>query len=165
MALAAPESLTRLAEPWSSFYSHSTTAATVVTFLHVAPIVVGGGLAIAIDRATLRLRDGDAGARARHLEETGMAHRTVVAALALSALSGLALLAADLDTFLGSWVFWVKMALIGVLLANGYLMTRTEARLRAGAGDQWGRFRVQAMTSLVLWLAITLAGVALVNAA
>jgi hypothetical protein len=95
----------------------------------------------------------------------GRAHRSVIVALVLSLLSGLALLAADLDTFLGSWVFWAKMWLIVALLVNGALMTRSERRLREGRTDQWGRLRVLAFTSLFLWLVITYAGVALVNAA
>lgn len=164
MIIATPEALATLCAPWAKFYGHSKVAATIVTFLHVAPIVVGGGLAIALDRSTLRLRD-DAAARMRHLDEVGLAHRSVLAALALSLLSGLAMLAADLDTFLGSWVFWVKMLLIVALLANGALMTRSEQRLRNGEPDQWGRLRVLAGTSLVLWLVITFAGVALVNVA
>lgn len=166
--MMVPEVLTRLVAPWAHFYSDSKPAATIVTFLHIAPIVAGGGIAIALDRATLRLNVDDAPARERHLAELGSVHRIVLSALALSLLSGLAMLAADLDTFLGSWVFWLKMALIAVLLANGARMTRLE-RLLAGpaaaAPDQWRRLRGIAITSLVLWLVITLAGVVLTNIA
>ena len=100
-------------------------------------------------------------ARATHVERC--AHRIVLGALALSFLSGLALLAADLDTFLGSWVFWVKMGLIILLLGNGAWMTRIESVLRGGlTGDApWKRLRVIAITSLTLWLTITFAGVVL----
>lgn len=162
--IAPPEALADFVAPWAKFYSHSSLTATIVTFLHVAPIIVGGGLAIAVDRGTLRLH-ADPAERARHLRELGLAHRTVIVALVVSSLSGLALLAADLETYLGSWVFWVKMGLIAALLGNGLLMTRAEGRLRAGIADQWGRLRVLAVASLVLWLVITFAGVALVNAA
>jgi hypothetical protein len=162
MIYQTPEALASLVAPWAKFYSHSKVAATIVVFLHVAPLVVGGGLAIALDRSTLRLRE-DVAARATHLADIGRSHRSVIAALTLSFLSGVALLAADLDTFLGSIIFWVKMALIVLLLVNGLVMTRAEARLRAGA-DQWGRLRVIAITSLMLWLVITFMGVALTNA-
>jgi uncharacterized membrane protein len=168
MIFATPDALARLAAPWASFYSHSKTAATIVTFLHIAPIVVGGGLAISLDRAVLRLRHDEPGARARHLEELGSVHRPVLIALTVSFLSGLALLASDLDTFLGSWVFWVKMGLIVALLANGGIMTRLERSLAGPAGgreDQWRRLRVLAITSLALWLTITFAGVTLTNVA
>jgi hypothetical protein len=164
MIFETPEALATLVAPWAKFYGHSKVAATVVTFLHVAPIIVGGGLAIALDRSTLRVRD-DLAARARHLEDVALAHRSVVAALVVSTLSGLALLAADLDTFLPSLIFWTKMGLIVLLLVNGVVMTRTEAGLRTGRADLWKRLRVLAVTSLVLWLVITFVGIALVNAA
>ena len=137
-------------------------------FLHLAPIIVGGGLGIAIDRATLRVERHDGAARRRHLAELGAAHRWVIGALALSFLTGGALLAADLDTFLGSWVFWIKMGLIVLLLANGAMMNRAERALTTpapGAKDAWGRLRAAAMVSLALWLVVTLMGVMLTNSA
>lgn len=170
MIFTTPEALANFVDPWAKLYSHSKIVPTIVTFLHVAPIVVGGGIAIASDRATLRMRHDESGASARQLGELSSVHPWVIGALALSLLSGLAMLAADLDTFLGSWVFWVKMGLIGVLLVNGLVMTRTEARLR-GAADgtsaekHWQRMRVASITSITLWLVITFAGVALVNVA
>ena len=168
MILAVPQLLTDLADPWAKLYSHSNVVATIVGFLHVAPIVVGGGLAIALDRSTLRLRHDEPGARSRHLTELGTAHRVVLGSLALSFLSGLALFAADLETYYGSWIFWLKMGLIALLLVNGALMTRLERSLRvagASADAQWRRLRTIAITSLALWLTITLAGVALMNLA
>ena len=168
MLYETPEALARLVAPWAKFYSHSKVAATVVTFLHIAPIVVGGGLAIALDRAALRLRHDDPAARERHLAELGATHGIVLGALALSLLSGVAMLASDLDTFLPSWVFWLKMALIVALLGNGAYMTRVERTLASaggGSADQWRRLRGIAITSLVLWLAITFAGVVLTNIA
>lgn len=166
MLLAPPQFLVDLAAPWAKVYSHSKVLTTVVQFLHVAPIVVGGGLAIGLDRSTLRLKHDEPGARSRHLSELGTSHRLVLAALTLSLLSGLALLAADLETFFGSWVFWLKMGLVVLLLANGAIMTRTEAALRTAVGNvdaHWRRMRTIALTSLALWLIITLAGVALTN--
>lgn len=164
--MTTPEVLTRLVEPWADYYSHSKAASTIVTFLHIAPIVVGGGIAIALDRASLRLDVNDGQARERHLMELGSVHPIVLWSLVVLLLSGLAMLAADLDTFLGSWVFWLKMALIVALLANGAQMTRLERALAGPAGaaaDQWRRLRGIAITSLVLWLAITLAGVVLTS--
>ncbi len=165
---ATPLFLAHVAEPWAHYYSHSKTASTVVTFLHIAPIIVGGGLGIALDRWTLRVPAGDSGARARHLEELGGAHRWVVGGLALSMITGLLLLAADLDTFLGSWVFWLKMGMLVLLLANGFWMTKLEQALRVALTDSnatWRGLRRVAMTSLTLWLAITLTGVVLTSVA
>ena len=166
MTFATPEALANAVAPWQKFYSHSSAASTIVIFLHIAPLVVGGGLAIALDRASLRLRHDEPGARERHLAELGSVHAVVIAALLVSFVSGLLLLAADLDTFLPSWVFWMKMALVAALLANGAVMRSLERRLsRPGdlREDQWHRLRGTAITSLVLWLAITFAGVMLMN--
>jgi hypothetical protein len=166
--LAPPETIVALAAPWAKFYSHSKLAATIVEFLHIAPLIVAGGLAIALDRSTLRLDHDDPGARERHLAELGTVHRAVLAGLAVTFLSGLALLASDLETFWGSWIFWLKMALVVALLANGGMMTRIERALRAGEGDAddgWRRLRNVAIVSVTLWLTITLAGVALTNLA
>ena len=166
MTFSTPEALANAVAPWAKFYSHSSAASTIVTFLHLAPLVVGGGLAIALDRAALRLPHAEPGARERHLAELGAVHALVVGALAMSFVSGLLLLAADLDTFLPSWVFWVKMALVAALLANGAVMRSLERRLsRPGDNreDHWRRLRGTAVTSLVLWLAVTFAGVTLMN--
>jgi hypothetical protein len=166
MIFTTPDAVANLVAPWAKFYSHSKTTATIVTFLHIAPLVIGGGVAIALDRASLRLRHDEPGARERHLDELGSVHGLVLSALAVSFLSGIALLAADLDTFLPSWVFWLKMVLVAALLVNGGMMTRLERTLAApggGSGDQWRRLRNIAITSLTLWLAITFAGVALTN--
>lgn len=166
MIYATPAALANFVAPWAHFYSDSRTAETIVVFLHIAPLVVGGGVAIALDRASLRLRIDEAGSRERHLAELRSVHPLVLCALAISLVSGLALLAADLDTFLPSWVFWLKMVLVLALLANGAFMTRLERVLGTPGGastDHWRRLRGISITSVVLWLAITLAGVALVN--
>jgi len=168
MIFETPAALAHLVAPWAKYYSDSKVAETIVTFLHIAPLVVGGGLAIALDRASLRVPHDVPGERERHLEELGSVHSLVIGALALSFISGLLLMAADLDTFLPSWVFWVKMALVAALLVNGAVMRGLERRLCQPGNereDQWHRLRGTAKTSLVLWLAITLAGVMLTNVA
>ena len=167
--MIAPEILVRLAKPWADVYSDSKSLETIVTFVHVGALVAGGGVAIATDRSTLRALRADAPARGYHLEELSVVHRWVITGLLLATLSGLLLFAADVKTFWGSWIFWVKMALIVALLLNGLVMTRAETALRDTASPdddaRWSRLRTTALTSLGLWLIITLAGVALVNVA
>ena len=167
--MLAPEILVRLSQPWADAYSDSKTLETIVTFVHVGALVAGGGVAIATDRGTLRALRADAPARGYHLEELSVVHRWVLTGLVLATLSGILLFAADVNTFWGSWIFWAKMALIVALLVNGLVMTRAETALRDSGspddGAHWARLRTAALTSLVLWLIITLAGVALVNVA
>ena len=129
MLAAPPTSLVTLLDPWAGFYSDSKLAETLVTFAHVGALVVGGGVAIAADRATLRMQsDVD---RRRHLLDVAGLHRLVVASLAIVMVSGLLMFAADIETFWGSWIFWVKMALVALLLANGARMRSVERRATA----------------------------------
>ena len=164
--MATPSTLVTLCEPWAQFYSDSKTAQTLVVYGHVAAMLFAGGLAITLDRATLRAA-ADKEARPRQLTELGAAHRLVITGLVVSVVTGLLLFAADVETYFVSWVYWTKMGLIVLLLANGYMMTRAEALLKSG-GDVdagWTKLRVSAIASLFLWFAIALAGVTLVNAA
>lgn len=165
--MTAPEVLVRLAEPWAQLYADSAVVSTLVVFGHVAALVFAGGLATTLDRATLRAARGGGESRTRQLDELEAAHRMVVAGLALSVVTGVLLLAADLETYLGSWIYWTKMALVALLLANGFVMTRTERAIRAASDGSalWERLRLTAIASLVLWFTIAFAGVALVNAA
>jgi hypothetical protein len=164
MMLAPPPSLVSLAQPWADFYGDSHLAQTIVTFAHVGGVVVGGGVAIATDRITLRVAsDVD---RRRHLLDVAHIHRVVILSLAAVVVSGLLLLASDLEAYWGSPVYWTKMALVVALLVNGARMRRIETRAAADTLPgmaQWGALRATALTSLVLWLATTLAGVALIN--
>jgi hypothetical protein len=163
-----PKALVKALEPWSDFYSHSKTAATVVTFLHVGGLLLAGGLAIAADRGSLRALRLAAGERTHYLRELASVHRWVLTGLTVVVASGLALLTADIETFFGSWIFWTKMALVALLLVNGLIMTRVEASLTANGADaspHWRRLHRVAVSSLALWFVITLAGVALTNVA
>lgn len=159
--------LARFFEPWSHVYASSKTVATLVTFGHVASLLLAGGLAVTTDRATLRALRLATAERGRHLEELARVHRTVVGGIVLSLVTGALLFASDVESFYASWVFWTKMALIVVLLINGYAMTAAERVLRDDAAEgslAWTRLRRAAVVSMLLWYTITLAGVALVNA-
>jgi uncharacterized membrane protein len=160
--------LARLVEPWAHVYADSKLLATVVTFGHVASLLMAGGLAVATDRATLRALRLAAADRGAHLDELAGVHRLVMSGLALSVITGLLLFASDVETFIMSWVFWLKMGLVLVLLVNGYVMTRAERAVRGdavGSSPSWAHLRRTALVSVGLWYAITLAGVALVNVA
>lgn len=167
--IAPPEALVRFVEPWSRYYGDSAIAPTVVVFGHIAALVFAGGLAVTLDRATLRAARGPAEFRWRQLEELRAAHRFVLVGISLSVVTGVLLFAADLETYFGSWIYWTKMGLIALLLLNGFMMTRAEGRigLTPNAADEagWRRLRTTAILSLALWFTIAFAGVALVKAA
>ena len=143
-----------LVQPWASVYSDSKLVATVVTFVHLAGLLMAGGVAVAFDRTTLRFSGGSVEERRVHLDELAVVHRVVIAGLIL-------VIAGDLAALVASWAFWVKMALFALLLSNGATMTRAEQALRRAPGGDWGRLRRLAMASLVLWFAVLLASVAL----
>lgn len=166
--IAPPAFLVDALAPWNEFYSHSATVQTIVQFLHIGGLLVAGGLAIATDRGSLRAMRVAAENRTGHLEELAVVHRWVISGLAIVMMSGVLLLTADIEAFFASWVYWVKMVLVILLLANGWQMTRIEQQLRVDSSDEspaWGRLRRVAIRSLALWFTITLAGITLVNVA
>ncbi len=164
--MLVPDALVHALKPWSDFYSHSKMAATVVTFCHVAGLLLAGGLAIAADRGSLRALRLAAGERSHYMRELGSVHRWVLTGLTVVVLSGIALLTADIETFFGSWIFWTKMALVALLLLNGLRMTRAEDAIRRDASAEsphWQSLHRAAVTSLGLWFVIAAFGVALAN--
>ena len=163
MQLEIPQTLIDLTSPWGDFYKHSKLAKTIVIFLHLAPIVVGGGIAIGLDRLSLRLSRGNGSDRTSHLAELARTHNIVIGSLGLSIVSGLALVAAEIDNFPTSWIFWVKMGFIVLLLLNGLRMKSIESRMAAaGPTDaDWTRLHSVAISSIALWLVVTFLGVAL----
>ena len=155
----------RLAEPWAAYYGDSPALQTGMTFAHLAGVLFGGGLAIASDAVTLRAaRAHEKRAQLRHISKV---HRSVLTGLGITFLSGVLMAAADLE-FLGtSKVFWTKMALIGLLLANGAIIERTESALNATGTrfrERWTRLQTTAIVSLALWFAVVLTGTMLVDA-
>jgi hypothetical protein len=73
------------------------------------------------------------------------------------------MLLSDLHTYLTATVFWIKMALIVLLIANGFAKLRTEAALDRGGERTWRWLRRTAIASLALWFATLLAGTVLMS--
>jgi hypothetical protein len=144
---------------WSGLYGDHQSVSVTVRFLHLAALVVGGGTALVADRHLLSAIRGDWSAREAALALAGRSHRIVLPALAVMALTGSLMTAADLETFLQSRLFWIKMALVAVLLANGALLVAAE-RAAAGSANErtWVRLRMASVASVALWLATLLAG-------
>ena len=160
--------------PWQSLYSNSKPVETAVNATHLVAVLFGGGFAVSADRATLRAAAQDPGARQRLLGELSAVHRPVLMALGVLFVSGVAQATADVDTFAKSPAFAAKLLLVFLLLANGFVLARTEMKLRAApaAGTEeprvdrlWRRLRTTARLSLLLWTVTVVAGTVLVNAA
>ena len=151
-------SLSHLLAPWARLYGDSKVLSTGVTFAHVGGLLLGGGCAIAGDRITLRFTSIDAVCQQNHLDERAALHHPV--------LIGFLLLAADLETYLPSVIFWAKMALIVALLVNGAMIQRADRALRndpARSPLLWQRLQRAARVSLALWFSVTLLGTALLS--
>ncbi|HEX4347156.1 MAG TPA: hypothetical protein VHZ73_06265 [Vicinamibacterales bacterium] len=146
--------LSGMLDSWSALYSNHASLRTAIEFAHVGGLLAGGGSALAADLAIMR------GGDPQLLKHT---HVLVVAGLVALFASGVLLFAADVDTYLYSRVYWIKMALIVVLLVNGIVLWRAERRAAAGDNDAWTVLHRTAIVSLLVWFATTLAGAALPN--
>jgi hypothetical protein len=150
-------------EGWSTVYSAHSSLRSAVEFVHLGGLLAGGGCAVAADLATISSARENNTARATELQLLKRTHGLVVAGLVALVVSGLLLLAADLPTYLYSMVFWIKMVLVGLLLANGFLLLHGERKVRNGNPAAWMHLHYTAVVSLVLWFLTTLAGAILPN--
>ena len=150
---------TGLIERWAHLYADSKAVSAAIMFVHLAGVLVAGGFAIVADRASLLL-PGEAGEHlAREIERLKSVHTWVMAGLALTVATGALQLFSDLHTYLTAWLFWTKMGLIALLLANGWVRLKAEQAIEAGSVVPYlARFRRTSMASLVLWFAVLLAG-------
>ncbi|HZR23261.1 MAG TPA: DUF6644 family protein [Vicinamibacterales bacterium] len=155
--------LTAWTVAWASVYSNHAVLRTLVVFAHVGGLVAGGGVAVATDRCVLNTVLKDEWSRKTLLDAVGASHRIVVGAIVLIVISGVLMLAADVDTFLYSRVFWLKMAFFALLLGNGVVLTRAERRALDGDEAAFPTLRGTAIASITLWFLTTLAGVGLLN--
>jgi hypothetical protein len=154
--MVASTTVPQLLARWAHFYGHTPVTASV-TYLHLVGILVGGGVAVAADRAALRLSPATPD-WSQELDRLASVHRWVITGLAFIFASGVLMMFAELDRLGTSVVFWIKMGLIALLLGNGYIRMRAEHALRLGRAAGWGRFRRASVASLVLWLVVLLAG-------
>jgi hypothetical protein len=141
---------------WATYYSDHQMVSLFIRYLHLAALMVGGGTALAIDRVVLGTARNRADDR-RHAAVVALrgSHRVVVPALVVVALTGVLMTAADWSTFASSQLFWIKMALFAVLIANGAALVAAERRYARSADvDKWRRVIVASGASCVLWLLI-----------
>jgi hypothetical protein len=173
--------LAQFLDPWRSLYNNSKPLGILVLFAHLGALLIGGGFAVAADRATIRAFRQDRDTRLRNLIELHAIHRPVLLALVVLFLSGVLMLAADVETFATSIPFWIKITCVTLLVINGGVLYNTESTLKlayAGVGGPtgprepagdievlWKRLCGTAIVSLTLWTATVLAGTVLAIAA
>jgi hypothetical protein len=171
MTMTIVHTLAHAMAPWQSLYSDSKAVASVVTGVHLVAMLFGGGFAVAADRSTLRALRREPSQRVHALTEMHAVHRPVLIALALLFVSGVALAAADVETFATSPIFLLKLAIVTLLLINGAVLERTERMLRLETGAPgreprlWQRLRMTAYLSLFFWTCAVVTGTVLVNVA
>jgi hypothetical protein len=147
-------------EPWHQLVVNSIVMSTALLYLHLAAILVGGGLALAADFAVLNQPTGDGGVRRAASSDDALTHRRVTQGLLVIIGSGFALAAADLVLFWGLPAFWMKMGVFVALLINADAMRRAEHPCHTSRS--WTRRRRHAICSVGLWL-LTLLGGALLT--
>jgi uncharacterized membrane protein len=165
------------AEPWRRLFAHSPLLSTMILFGHLGGLLAAGGLTVAADRATLRLDPRDDDERRRHLANLEQLRTPVWTAFVISLLCGALLFLADVEAFAASPIFWTKMALVALLVANALVSSRMDTALRRETGEssgastaqpyvharRWRRRRAGAVTSAVLWFGLVLVGTALAS--
>ncbi len=177
---ALPEWLAR----WAELYRSSVAVQAIALYGHLTAVVLAAAFALGADQKIVRARRGPQIRRVRALRDWRRAHRFVLAGLALGVLAGLGLLLSNVPRFLPSWIFWLKMTLLAVLVANGRVLKRDVVSLWATAApdhrgeapppdivdaapildDAWDRLAHAALRSAWLWAATLLAGVLLTTA-
>jgi hypothetical protein len=158
-----PSALRDLAVSWGSYYSNHALLRTIVEFAHVGGLVVGGGAAMVADRGVLAAVKRGGAERESLLMSVRNTHSVVLLGLVAVMISGVLLFAADLDTYLASRLFWIKMLFVVLLMINGLALTAAERRAATGHDASWGTLRWTAMASLALWFLTTLTGTGLLN--
>ena len=153
--MLVPESLLDLVQPWATLYGDSPAVSLAVVFLHLSALMVGGGRAVAADGEVLTARGPDTALFSR----LSRAHRIVIPALMLSAVTGALMTAADLEHFAQSSAYQLKVLAVALLLANGLWMRFNEREAASiGGSAAFGRLRLSAFLSATLWLLTLLAG-------
>jgi hypothetical protein len=148
---------------WAALYSGSAVMRTLVSFVHVAGLVSGGGAAVAADRATLKATNRASVVTRTQIDTIHNTHRIVLVGLAGVIVSGVLLFAADVDTYAVSRLFWLKMGMVALLMLNGAVLVRVGRGAHSPDEHTRQTMRRTAGISLALWVLTTLAGAGLPN--
>jgi hypothetical protein len=124
-----------------------------ILFLHTLGLATLAGLSAGIDLRILGL------APALPLAPMVRLFPTMWAAFAVAAATGIALLIADATTKLAQPVFWVKLLFVALAVVNLQMIRkRVFGDPLLDQGPIGSNARLLAVTSLVFWIAATIAG-------
>ena len=155
--------LTSIIESWNALYANHAAMRTAIEFTHIAGLAAGGGCAVVADLTALAAARGGPAPVAARLQLLEQTHLIVVLGLVALTVSGVLLFAADVDMYLYSRIFWLKMGFMALLMANGARLLVVERWAASGDARAWASLLRTATVSLVLWSLTTLAGAALTN--
>lgn len=161
-------------EPWRRLYAQSPLLSTVILFGHLGGLLAAGGLAIAAERATLRLDPRDESERRRHFDDLERLRAPIWSGFGVALLSGALLFFADVEAFAASPIFWTKMSLVGLLIVTTLGTARLDTALRrdsdavttegaAARKRRWRRRQAGAIATALLWFGLVLVGAALAS--
>lgn len=152
-----------LIEWWTELYRGNDVVQLLAGLGHILSLVFAARYALEGDRAALRAERRPPAQRDALLALIDRAHRPVLIGLTLALITGLAQLLAQLSYLPFSPWFWVKMAGLVALLANGRLLQLAERRLRASPEQpqQWRALRAAAKRSVTLWAVLVVLGLLL----
>jgi hypothetical protein len=151
---------------WSSYYGDHRLASVTIRFLHLASLLLGGGAALFTDRQILRAIWAGSEAREAVLAALSRVHPQVVSCILAAGAAGILMTAADTATFLVSKLYWIKMSMVGLLIANGAVLLGVERRARViGVSAGWPILAAVSAVSAALWLTILFLGTLLTVAA
>lgn len=154
--------ISHLVAGWAAFYSGSAVTRTLVSFIHLAGLVGGGGAAISADRATLKATRRGLVTR-EQIDTIHHTHRIVILGLASVIVSGVLLFAGDVTTYAPSKLFWLKMLMVAALMINGAFLVRVGHGVQMPDERTRRTMRWTAGLSLALWFLTTLVGAGLPN--
>jgi uncharacterized membrane protein len=152
--------------PWSTYYGNHQIASVSIRFLHLVALIFAGGTGLFADRQVLRAGKSGAEEREAVLVILGRGHKHVISWIVVLGITGALMAAADTATYMVSKVFWIKMSLVGLLVANGAFLLAVEQRTRKlGVTEGWPRLMMVSTISAILWLTTLFMGTLLTVAA
>jgi len=158
-----PGFISHVVASWAVLYSGSAALRTLVSFVHVAGLVGGGGAAISADRATLRATRRGLAVTPAQIDAIHHTHQVGILGLAGVIVSGVLLFAADVSSYAPSKLFWLKMAMVSALMINGAFLVRVGHGVSIPDENTRRTMRRTAGLSVALWFLTTLVGAALPN--